>query len=130
MTPSPTTADRDPLTAGIIAAAIEVHRNLGPGLLEAAYESCLAWELRARGFAVEQQVALPVVYKGARLDVGFRIDLLVAGAVIVEVKAVDKLSPIVDAQVLTYLKLSALRTALVCNFNVGLLKDGVRRLVL
>jgi GxxExxY protein len=130
MTPSSTSEARDPLTAGIIAGAIEVHRFLGPGLLEAAYESCLAWELRARGFAVEQQVALPVVYKGVRMEVGFRIDLLVAESVIVEVKSVEKLSPLTDAQVLTYLKLSTRHTALVCNFNVHLMKDGIRRLVL
>jgi len=130
MTSSQRSEARDPLTGEIIAAAIEVHRQLGPGLLEAAYESCLAWELRSRGLAVEQQVGLPVVYKGVRLDVGFRVDLIVATAVVVEVKAVEKLSPLVDAQVLTYLKLSALHTALVCNFNVGLLQDGVRRFVL
>jgi GxxExxY protein len=122
--------ERDPLTSSIIGAAIEVHRNLGPGLLESIYEACLGWELRTRGLAVEQQVAVPVIYKGQLLPVAFRLDLVVERAVLVEVKAVDRLHPLTDAQVLTYLKLSSLTTALVLYFNVGLLRDGVRRLVL
>ena len=130
MTPSVTTANRDPLTGEIVAAAIDVHRHLGPGLLESVYEACLAFELARRGIAAQQQVALPVVYKGFRIDLGYRLDLIVAEAVIVEVKAVESLHPIVDAQVLTYLKLTGLHTALVCNFNVPLLKDGIKRLVL
>jgi len=130
MTPSVTSAIRDPLTSEIIAAAIDVHRHLGPGLLEAAYEGCLAYEIRQRGLAVAQQAVLPVVYKGARIELGCRLDIVVAESVVVEVKAVDKVHPIVDAQVLTYLKLSGLHTALICNFNVGLMKDGIKRLVL
>ena len=130
MTPSVTSSNRDPLTGEIIAATIEVHRHLGPGLLESAYEACLVHELRLRGIAAAQQVPLPVTYKSARIELGYRLDLVVSEAVIVEVKAVDKVHPIVDAQVLTYLKLTGLHTALICNFNVGLMKDGIKRLVL
>lgn len=130
MTPSVTTGNRDPLTAEIIAAAIHVHRRLGPGLLESVYEGCLAFELAKRHIAVQQQVPVPVVYEGNRIELGFRIDLIVANNVIVEVKAVEAVHPIVDAQLLTYLKLTGLHTALVCNFNVGLMKDGIKRLVL
>ncbi len=123
-------AERDPLTGAILSAAIEVHRHLGPGLLESVYDSCLSWELRARGVGVAEQVSVPVVYKGLRLPVAYRLDLVVEETVIVEVKAVDHLHPLIDAQVLTYLRLTGLTTALILNFNVGLLKDGVRRLVL
>jgi len=130
MTPSVTSAIRDPLTSEIISAAIDVHRHLGPGLLETAYEGCLVYEIRQRGLTVAQQAVLPVVYKGARIELGYRLDIVVAESVVVEVKAVDKVHPIVDAQVLTYLKLSGLHTALICNFNVGLMKDGIKRLVL
>jgi GxxExxY protein len=124
-----TNPERDPLTSSIIGAAIEVHRNLGPGLLESIYEACLAWELKERGVGVEQQVPVPVICKGHQLRIAYRVDLVVEGSVIVEVKAVDRLHPLTDAQVLTYLRLSGLKTALVFNFNVGLLRDGVRRLV-
>jgi GxxExxY protein len=127
--PKSTDGDRDPLTDSILGAAIEVHRRLGPGLLESIYEACLAWELRARGVGVEEQVAVPVTYKGLQLRLAYRLDLVVEHSVIVEVKAVDRLHPLTDAQVLTYLKLTGLRTALILNFNVGLLRDGVRRLV-
>jgi GxxExxY protein len=130
MTPSITSTNRDPLTGEIIAAAIDVHRHLGPGLLESAYEACLVYEIRQRGMSVAQQAMLPVIYKGARIEIGYRLDLVVADAVIVEVKAVEKVHPIVEAQVLTYLKLAGLHTALICNFNVGLMKDGIKRLVL
>lgn len=118
------------ITEQIIAAAIEVHRALGPGLLESAYEACLVYELVQRGRRVEQQKPLPVVYKGVHLDVGYRLDLLVDGLVIVELKAVDQLLPIHEAQLLSYLKLSGCRVGLLINFNVRLLKDGIRRLVL
>lgn len=121
---------RDPLTESVIGAAIEVHRTLGPGLLESVYECCLARELCARGVAVSTQVEVPITYKGTDLGLGYRLDLLVERTVIVEVKAVEKVHPLVEAQVLTYLKLTGLRTALVINFNVALLRDGVRRLVL
>src|ERR1700738_3541766 len=102
-----TNPERDPLTSRIIGAAIEVHRNLAPGLLESIYETCLAWELKERGVHVEQQVAVPVMYKGHPLRVAYRVDLVVERSVIVEVKAVDRLHPLTDAQVLTYLKLSS-----------------------
>src|SRR3979409_1659630 len=105
-------AERDPLTSSILAAAIEVHRHLGPGLLESIYESCLTWELRARGVGVEQQVAVPVMYKGLQLPLAVRLHLVVEQSVIVEVKAVDRLHPLTDAQVLTYLKLTGLQIAL------------------
>jgi GxxExxY protein len=124
-----TNPERDPLTSSIIGAAIEVHRNLGPGLLESIYEACLAWELKERGVGVEQQVPVPVICKGHQFRNAYRVDLVVEGSVIVEVRAVDRLHPLTDAQVLTYLRLSGLKTALVLNFNVGLLRDGVRRLV-
>jgi GxxExxY protein len=125
----PSRDERDPVTGSILGAAIEVHRNLGPGLLESIYEACLAWELRARGVVVDEQVGVPVTYKGLHLPLAYRIDLVVEHSVIVEVKAVDKLHALIDAQVLTYLKLTGFGTALILNFNVGLLRDGVRRLV-
>jgi GxxExxY protein len=121
--------ERDPLTGSIIEAAIEVHRHLGPGLYEALYESCLAWELQLRGFEVERQVRVPVRYKGMEPELGYRIDLLVDGEVIVEVKAAERVHPVAHAQVLTYLALSGLRRDLIINFNVQRLKDGVTRLV-
>jgi len=117
------------ITETILGAAIRVHRALGPGLLESAYEACLAYELGQGGFKVERQHPLPVVYREVRLDCGYRIDLLVAGSVIVELKAVDKLAPIHDAQLLSYLKLSGCTVGLLINFNVKVLKDGVRRIV-
>jgi GxxExxY protein len=113
----------------IVDAAMRVHTALGPGLLESAYEACLAYELRQRGLEVATQVGLPVVYGGVRLDVGYRLDLLVQGLVIVEIKAVDKLAPIHGAQLLSYLRLSGKRLGLLINFHVPHLKDGIRRLV-
>ncbi len=123
-------SERDPLTNSILGAAIEVHRHLGPGLLESIYDACLAWELRARDIRIERQVPVPVMYKGLQVPLAYRLDLVVEQSVIVEVKAVERLHPLVDAQVLTYLRLMGMRTALILNFNVGLLRDGVRRLVL
>lgn len=117
------------ITGQIIGGAIEVHRALGPGLLESAYEECLAIELDARGLAVARQVLLPVVYKGKRLDAGYRIDLMLNDLVIVELKAVQRLEPIHEAQLLTYLKLAGKRYGLLFNFSVPVLKDGIRRLV-
>ena len=117
------------LTKQIIGAAIQVHRSLGPGLLESAYEACLAFELKKRGLRFEQQKALPLIYNEVKLDCGYRIDLLVEGAVVVEVKSVDALAPIHDAQVITYLKLSGCKVGLMINFNVRVLKDGIRRFV-
>jgi GxxExxY protein len=118
------------LSKRVIGAAIEVHRQLGPGLLESAYEECLAYELQLRGIPFERQKALPLTYKDVRLDAGFRVDFLVDGKVVVELKATDALAPIHKAQVLTYLRLTGCKLGLLINFNVPLLKDGVKRLVL
>jgi len=117
------------ITGRVIGAAIEVHRTLGPGLLESAYEACLAYELADGGLKVEQQKPLPITYKGVTLDTGYRLDLLVDGKVIVEVKAVDRLVPIHQAQLLSYLKRSDLNVGLLINFNVKVLKDGIQQVV-
>lgn len=117
------------LTEIIIGSAIQVHRTFGPGLLESAYESCLAYELRKRGLAVEQQKAVPLVYEEVKLECGYRMDLFVERSVVVEVKSVDGLAPIHEAQVLSYLKLSGAKLALLINFNVTVLRSGVRRFV-
>lgn len=122
--------ERDPISSSVIGAAIEVHRILGPGLLESAYEECLCHEVSLRGIAFERQLALPVNYKGMKLDCGYRLDIVLPGKLAIEVKAVEALAPIHDAQLLTYLKLSGIRTGLLLNFNVPLLRDGIRRLVL
>jgi len=122
--------NEDELSSEIIGAAIEVHRQLGPGLLETAYEECLAHELAQRSIPFERQKSIPVRYKDVRLDCGFRADLLVGGLVTVELKAVDDLAPIHDAQVITYLKLSGCRLGMLLNFNVRLMREGIRRLVL
>jgi GxxExxY protein len=118
------------LTRQVIGAAIEVHRHLGPGLLESAYETCLAYELEDRGLSYERQRALPLVYKEIRLDQGYRADLLVEQQVVVEVKAVERLAPVHEAQVLSYLKLSECTVGLLLNFNVKLLREGIRRFVM
>ena len=117
------------ITEEIIVSAIAVHRALGPGLLESAYEACLAYELTERGLAIERQKGLPVIYRGVNVDCGYRIDLLVEGLVVVELKAVDKLGPIHEAQLLSYLKLSGCQVGLLLNFNVKMLKQGIRRMV-
>jgi GxxExxY protein len=117
------------ITEGIIGSAIAVHRVLGPGLLESAYEACLAYELAQRGLAFERQKGLPVTYRDVRLDCGYRIDLLVEELVVVEVKVVEKLIPIHEAQRLSYLKLSGCPVGLLINFNVKVLKEGIRRMV-
>jgi GxxExxY protein len=113
----------------IIGCAIEVHRELGPGLLESTYETCLVYELRQKGIHVTHQQALPLVYKDVKLEAGYRIDLLVENKVIIEVKSVDALADIHMAQVLTYLKLKEIKLGLLINFNNVLLKDGIRRVV-
>ncbi|HEV7857804.1 MAG TPA: GxxExxY protein [Pyrinomonadaceae bacterium] len=118
------------VTAKIIGAAIEVHRSLGPGLLESAYSQCLGRELNVRGVLFEREKPLPVEYKGIRLECGYRIDLLVADSVVVEVKAVENLAPIHEAQLLTYLKLGGWPVGLLINFNVAVLKNGLRRKML
>ena len=116
----------DPTVDRIIGAAIEVHRELGPGLLESAYKTCLAYELTQRRLGVLREAPVPVVYRGQRIDCGYRIDLLVEGDVIIEVKSVDTLLPIHTAQVLTYLRLTGARRALLLNFNGVTLKEGLR----
>lgn len=120
---------KDELTDRIIGAAIEVHRHLGPGLLESAYEECLCYELSQTGLAFERQVPLPVAYKGVKLDCGYRMDMVVNNSVIVEIKAVDCLAPIHSAQLLTYLRLTGMHVGLLMNFNIPMLKDGLKRLV-
>ena len=117
------------LTEKIIGCAIEVHRALGPGLLESAYEECFCYELNQQGLSFNRQVPLPVVYKGIKLDCGYRIDVLVNDIIIVELKTVEKLLPIHDAQLLTYLKLYKRPIGLLMNFNVPALKSGIKRLV-
>jgi GxxExxY protein len=124
------TANVDALAKIVVDAALQVHRFLGPGLLESVYEQCLAHELVMRGIAARRQVVLPVSYGGVTLDAGYRLDLVVGESIVIEVKAVDQLLRLHEAQVLTYLKLSGLPLAFLINFNVELLKDGVRRLVL
>lgn len=113
----------------IIGAAVEMHRSLGPGLLESAYEAALAYDLRALGLKVDTQVSMPMVYKEVKMDVGYRLDLLVEDKVIVEIKSVETLAPVHFAQTLTYLKLADKKLALLINFNTRLLKDGVHRIV-
>lgn len=118
------------LTKLIIGLAIEVHQQLGPGLLESAFEECLCYELKQGDLAHVRQAPLPIVYKDVRLDCGYRLDLVVERQVIIEIKSVERLMPIHDAQVLTYLRLSGCRIGLLMNFNTAMLKDGLRRLVL
>ena len=123
-------SQNDLLTEKIIGFAIEVHRHLGPGLLESAYEECLCYELTQSGFVFRRQVPLPIVYKGVHLDCGYRLDLVIEQQVILELKTVERLLPIHDAQLLTYMKLSSIPTGLLLNFNTPILKDGLRRLML
>ena len=111
----------------IIGAAIQVHSTLGPGLLESAYEACLKYELQKQELKVSSQIVLPVIYDEMKIDLGYRLDLLVEDSVIVELKAVNKITPIHEAQLLSYLKLSGKRLGLLINFNVILLKDGIKR---
>ena len=125
----PTNAEQT-LTRNIISAAIDVHRALGPGLLESAYQACLCRELELHRLRFRQQVELPLVYKDVKLDCGYRIDFIVEEKVVVELKAVEGMLPVHQAQLLTYLQLSGLRVGLLINFNVPVLKDGIRRRVL
>ncbi len=118
------------VTEAIIGAAIEVHKAIGPGLLESAYEECLCEELRLRQIPFERQRPLPVIYKTRQLDCGYRLDIVVANLVVVEIKAVEALAPIHDAQLLTYLRLGGWQAGLLINFNVPVLKQGLRRKVL
>ncbi|MCB0260734.1 MAG: GxxExxY protein [Calditrichaeota bacterium] len=121
--------DENRISQEVLGAAIEVHRILGPGLLESAYETSLERELQIRELNVQRQVGLPLIYKDIKCDMGYRVDLLVENRVIVEIKSVDALNDIHVAQVLTYLKLSNLKLGLLLNFNVTLLKNGIKRLV-
>jgi len=123
------TLEINELSSKIIGAAIEVHKALGPGLLESAYEECLCHELSLRGSRLERQKPLPIIYKGKQLDCGYRLDIVVEGKIIIELKACEKIEPIHRAQLLTYLKLSNLNLGLLLNFNVPVLRDGIFRLV-
>jgi GxxExxY protein len=127
---APIPAELERLAKLTIDAAFKVHKVFGPGLLESVYEVCLAHELESRDIKYVRQVELPVIYDGVRLDAGMRIDLLVAGQLIVEVKAVEKMAPVFDAQLLTYLKLTNRRLGLLINFNVPIIRDGIKRIVL
>jgi GxxExxY protein len=118
------------LTENVIGACIEVHRSLGPGLLESSYELCLCRELSLRGIPFERQKAIPIEYKGVKLDCGYRADLLVAGRVLIELKAIESLLPIHETQLLSYLRIGGWPVGLIINFNVQLLKHGIRRRVL
>jgi GxxExxY protein len=122
--------EHDRIAKEIVDSAYAVHVALGPGLLESLYEECLAVELEARSFKVRRQVAIPVVYRTVRVDAGYRMDMLVNDLVVVEVKAVEKLIPLHEAQLLTYLKLSRYQLGLLVNFNVPRVRDGIRRVVL
>ncbi len=117
------------ITEQILGAAIAVHRELGPGLLESTYEACLVFDLLERQVAIERQVALPVIYRGNTIVCGYRLDLLVAGTVVVEIKAVERILPVHEAQILTYLKLSNLPIGLLLNFNAPMMRDGIRRFI-
>lgn len=121
--------DINTLSNRIIGAAIEVHKALGPGLLESAYEECLCHELTLKGLSAEQQKSLPVIYKGKKLDCGYRLDIVVQKLIILELKSCDKIEPIHKAQILTYLKLSGLSLGLLLNFNVPVMRDGIVRVV-
>jgi GxxExxY protein len=122
--------EKDPLTHAVIGAAIEVHRHLGPGLLESVYEKCLCYEFDLRGLPYRKQVELPLVYKEFRPERALRIDLLVADRLILELKAVEKVDPLHEAQLLTYLRLTGLKLGLIVNFKVTVLKNGLKRMVL
>ncbi|GIK99214.1 MAG: hypothetical protein BroJett029_34230 [Alphaproteobacteria bacterium] len=124
------TTHLDPLTDRVIGLAIDVHRSLGPGLLESAYEECLCFEFDQHSLDHRRQVPLPVVYKGVRLECGYRLDIVVHNRLVLEIKTVERLLPLHDAQLLTYLKLGGFRTGLLLNFHSAVLKDGIKRMVL
>jgi GxxExxY protein len=115
------------LTGVIIGCAIEVHKNLGPGLLESAYEECLSFELEQKGLMIEKQYPVPIVYKDIKLDYGYRIDVLVENTIVLELKVVDAINPVHEAQILTYMKFADKPIGLLINFNVSILKEGIRR---
>ncbi|MBB1303749.1 GxxExxY protein [Pseudoalteromonas sp. SR41-8] len=118
----------DIITQKVIGCAIEVHRQLGPGLLESSYENCLIYELQQIGIKAVSQIELPISYKGMEIDAGYRLDILIPDLLIIELKAIDKLAPIHSAQLITYLKLSGIKTGLLINFNVTKLVDGIKRI--
>jgi len=118
------------LTGKIVDCAVTVHKLMGPGLLESAYEECLYFELQNQGIKISKQLPMPLIYKDRKLDIGYRIDLLVEEKVVIEVKSVDLLNPIHTAQLMTYLKLSGCRIGLLINFNVIFLKEGIKRIIL
>ena len=122
-------SDTNDITHDIIGGAIQVHRTFGPGLLESAYAACLTLELRERGHAIELKKPIPLIYKSVRLDVAYYLDMLVDGRVIVELKSVDALAPVHEAQMLTYLRLTECPVGLLINFNVPVLKDGLQRVI-
>jgi len=124
------TEGKNTLTEKIIGAAIEVHKALGPGLLESVYENCLCHELQLSGLSFERQIALPVVYKGIRLETGLRIDIVVESVVVVELKCVENIAPIHESQLLTYMRLSSISTGLILNFYTSRMIDGIKRMVL
>jgi GxxExxY protein len=124
------TDGQDPLTREIIGGAIEVHKALGPGLLEGVYEECLALELDDRGLSIQRQVQVPIVFKGRTLDMEYRLDMLVNDTVVLELKSVEKLNPVHEAQLLTYMKLSGKRVGLLLNFHTPYLRDSIKRFVL
>jgi GxxExxY protein len=119
--------ENDQLTKKVIGCAIEVHKTLGPGLLESSYESCLLYELRQAGILAKSQVLLPISYKGISIDAGYRLDILLPDKLIIELKSVDKMNPIYSAQLLTYMKLTNIKAGLLINFNVKKLVDGIKR---
>ena len=125
-----TTDEIERVAHEVVDAAYKIHTALGPGLLESVYETCLEYELKRRGLTVERQKPVPVVYEEVRMEAAFRIDLLVNGCVLIEIKAVERMIPVFDAQLLTYLKLSGIRLGFLINFNTKLIKDGVKRLIL
>lgn len=118
------------LSKDVLGAAIEVHKHLGPGLLESAYEECLSYELTQRGYKIERQKPIPVVYKEIKLECGYRIDILVEDKIVLELKSVDYFNPVHEAQILTYMKFAQKKVGLLINFNVALLKNGIKRYVL
>jgi GxxExxY protein len=121
--------DENELSYKIIGASIELHKNLGPGLLESVYENSLAYDLRQTGLQVNQQVSMPLIYKEVKMDTGYRVDLLIENKIIIEIKSVENLAPVHFSQTLTYLKLSGIKLGLLINFNSDNLKNGIHRIV-
>lgn len=121
--------DLEEIASEIVDAAIKVHKALGPGLLESAYQQCLIYELKKRGLKVDSEVAMPVMYDGMKIDAGYRMDIVVDGLIVIENKTVEKIMPIHQAQLLTYLKLSGMNLGFLLNWNVSIMKDGIKRIV-